>query len=451
MKNLEKLIELSDLPEFLLEETPEDEWIPASEKGFFIRRNRLLGILSYGITKKNKIHKVNFWNNMYRYYIGSCVPEKISHPEIQNEIRRLENTLTDVLLRITDTDSALSIGNGVYKIIINNHFYSFYMSSEMPKFFRTQDLNGIELALREIMDLIHRNKALNIVPFPEKFKDLRRKAESEPEPLKPDSEELPSKQGTYFLNDISDEIEPNLSERNSEENNDLLSEIHYNLGQAFQSLNAVSEKLQVLDIEDFYSICSMHQVFLSTLPEKAEIRWERTGISSDSEVQYLSKKYPNYTSLGKFTHSILEEFNIGSLNLNVSNFSQSEIHKCTMKEIQLKNSIAVISFWNKTVFESVNFERTDFSESKFIQCRFNNCSFLLSDFEETFFSSCEFQNCKFVQSKLKKSRLEKTVFQECSFSRARLIQSSFTDCVFENSSLKDSVQKESSFYRCSFE
>ncbi|HNI25720.1 MAG TPA: pentapeptide repeat-containing protein, partial [Leptospiraceae bacterium] len=410
-----------------------------------------LGILSYGITKKNKIHKVNFWNSMYSYYIGSSVPEKISHPEIQNEIRRLENTLTDVLLRITDTDSALSSGNGVYKIIINNHFYSFYMSSEMPKFFRTQDLNGIELALREIMDLIHRNKVLNIVPFPENFMDLRKKAESESEHLKRNSEELPSKQGSYFLNDVSDEIGLNFSERKPEDkNNDLLSEINYNLGQAFQSLNAGSEKIQVLYIEDFHEICTLHQRFLSSLPEKPEIKWERTGISSESEVQYLSKKYPNYIYLGKFTHCILEDFSIQKLNLMISNFSQSEIHQCRIKEVNLSRSIAVMSFWYKTDFESVNFERTDFSESKFIQCRFVNCSFLLSDLEETFFSSCDFQSCSFVQTKLKSSEMEKSKFSECSFSRSRLIRTSFKDCIFENSSLKDSVQKESSFSFCSF-
>lgn len=449
MKSLEQLIPLTDLPEVLSLPSQEDEWIPASEKGFFIRRNKYLGILSYGISRKNRIHKVNFWNSMYSYYIDSSVPEKISNPEIQNEIIRLENTLTDVLLRITDTDSALSMGNGVYKIIINNQFYSFYMSSEMPKFFRTQDQNGIELALREIMDLIHRNRPLNIVLFPENFVDLRKKAESEPEPPKPDSEELPSKQGTYFLNDISDESGMSPAER-KQNDNDLLSEIHYNLGQAFQSLNAGSEKIQVLDIQGFYEICTLHQRFLSSLPEKPEIKWERTGISSESEVQYLSKKYPNYIYLGKFTHCILEDFSIQKLNLMISNFSQSEIHQCRIKEVNLSRSIAVMSFWYKTDFESVNFERTDFSESKFIQCRFINCSFLLSDLEETFFSKCDFQNCSFVQTKLKSSEMEKTKFSECSFSRSRLIRASFKDCIFENSSLKDSVQKESSFSFCSF-
>ncbi len=460
MQILEQLILLSDLPEVLSVPSLDDEWIPASEKGFFIRRNRYLGILSYGITKKNKIHKINFWNSAYRFYLSRALPEKIASPEIQAEINRLENSLLDVMFKIAETDEALEFQKGTYRIIKNNRFYTFYISGDCPKFYHTSDMNGIELAMREIMDLIFKNRPLNILPLPEKLKELRDSLS-----LSAGAENLETQTVNSFAeaenaanqsSDLSQEnkIKPEdqkkeLSESESK-SNDILNELHYSLGQAFRSLTQEPEKIRVMDREEFEDICSLHRKFLSTLPEKAEIKWERTGIFSESEVQYLSKKYPNYDFLGKFNYFIFEKFRFKKLNLRVSNFSSSEINQCTMADVNLSCSISVFSFWNKTEFESVNFERTDFSESRFIQCRFLNCSFLLSDFEDAFFSECSFQNCTFIQTKLKNSEFKNSRFSECRFSRARMIHSSFQNCDFENSSVDEAVQKESSFSDCAF-
>ena len=102
-----------------------DEWVVTQE--YFVRRNEILGVLSYGVSKKGKIHKVNFWNSSANYYVPeNAQTEKILNIQIQEEISYLENTLVDFLILISSGEYGWNIGNGIIRILRNKCFYSIF-------------------------------------------------------------------------------------------------------------------------------------------------------------------------------------------------------------------------------------------------------------------------------------------------------------------------------------
>jgi hypothetical protein len=149
-----------------------DEWVPAKE--YFVRRHEILGILSYGVTKKKKIHKVNFWNSSVNYYVAEDAQiEKIPDLQIQEEIQFLENTLIDFLILVSNGTHGWYAGNEVIKILRNQRFYSlFSRDGNISYSEQTNSRNHLEIEIRTIMDFILKRGKLKTIELNSEIQDF---------------------------------------------------------------------------------------------------------------------------------------------------------------------------------------------------------------------------------------------------------------------------------------
>lgn len=152
--------------------TEEDEWIAA--KDYFVRRNEILGVLSYGVSKKGKIHKVNFWNTSANYYLfDNAQAEKIPDTKVREEIHSLENALIDFLILISNGRQGWALGEGVIKIMRNLSIYTIRNSDgKLQVSAQSKSLGELEIETRTIMDFILKRVRLNIVTLDDEIREF---------------------------------------------------------------------------------------------------------------------------------------------------------------------------------------------------------------------------------------------------------------------------------------
>jgi uncharacterized protein YjbI with pentapeptide repeats len=429
--------------------TPSDEWIVA--KDYFVRRSDILGVLSYGVTKKGKIHKVNFWNTSANYYVAdNAIPEKISHSRIEEEILLLENSLVDFLILISSGQYGWSLGEGIIKILRNRAFYSLKeLDGKINIYYQTRSINEVEIETRTIMDFILKKGKLNIVEITEPVREfIEREITVIPlHELRQKSKEKIDLKDTMldFLIDSGLEIEKAKGKEKQ-----ILEEVNYGLQNAFQSIGTEVKEIELLTEEKWNSILDNHHIFLESLPDVSNISWERVGSSNQQEVQYLSKKFPNHHLQGKLVGYKLKEFFLENKSLRVINFSRSFFFDSKFIQVDFSNSIAVFSRWKNNHLDKCNFSGMDFSESEMVECKFKNDSFLKVDFESVTFEECLFESCDFTNAKFKKAIFYKCKFSNCKFKNSRFIEAILYLSEFKNSDIQKAINKNSEFNDCSF-
>ncbi len=429
--------------------TPSDEWVVA--KDYFVRRSDILGVLSYGVTKKGKIHKVNFWNTSANYYLAETArTEKIYDLKIQDEILLLENSLIEFLAQISSGQYGWSLGEGVIKILRNHCFYSVKnIGGKISIYYQTKSINELEIETRTIMDFLLKKGKLNIVELGEPMQEfIKREIPIIPaHELKRQSKEKIDLKDTMldFLIDSGLEIEKAKGKEKQ-----ILEEVNYGLQNAFQSIGAEVKEIEFLTEEKWNLLLDNHHIFLESLPDVSNISWERVGSSNQQEVQYLSKKYPNHHLQGKLVGYKLKEFFLENKSLRIINFSRSFFFDSKFIQVDFSNSIAVFSRWKNNHLDKCNFSGLDFSESEIVECKFNNDSFLKVDFESVTFEECLFESCDFSNAKFKKAIFYKCKFSNCKFKNARFIETILYLSEFKNSDIQKAINKNSEFNDCSF-
>ena len=426
-----------------------DEWAVA--KDYFVRRNEILGVISYGVSKKRKIHKVNFWNSSANYYVSENTQmEKIPDIQIQEEILFLENTLIDFLILVSDGIHGWDLGNGVIKILRNQGFYSiFYRQGHLVYSEQTSNRNHLELEIRTIMDFILKKGKLKTIELSSEIQDFI----SHEIPILPKEvinrqlkEPVDLKESMLdFLIDSGLELK-----KAKGKEREILEEVNYGLQNAFESIDSSKREILFLTEDNWDLILSRHQIFLESLPEDTNLKWERVGSSSESEVQYLSKKYPNYSLQGKLVGYKLKEFLLDSISLRVMNFSRSHFFDSNLTRIDFSNSISVFSRWKNDVLFECNFLSVDFSESEMVDCKFQECNFSRVDFESVTFEDCVFDSCDFSNAKFKKGIFYKCKFQNCKFVNSRFIEAILYLSDFQGSDIQKAIIKNSEFNECNF-
>ena len=231
---------------------------------------------------------------------------------------------------------------------------------------------------------------------------------------------------------------------------EILEEVNYGLQNAFESIDSSKREILFLTEDNWDLILSRHQIFLESLPEDTNLKWERVGSSSESEVQYLSKKYPNYSLQGKLVGYKLKEFLLDSISLRVMNFSRSHFFDSNLTRIDFSNSISVFSRWKNDVLFECNFLSVDFSESEMVDCKFQECNFSRVDFESVTFEDCVFDSCDFSNAKFKKGIFYKCKFQNCKFVNSRFIEAILYLSDFQGSDIQKAIIKNSEFNECNF-
>ncbi len=438
-----------DVRHCLRSPTPNDEWITA--KDYFVRRSEILGVLSYGVTKKGKIHKVNFWNSSANYYVAeNAYIEKIPDLKIQEEISFLENSLIDFLVQVSDGKNGWSFSEGVIKILRNHFFYSIKNTNGFLSFYaQTKSVNELEIEMRTIMDFLLKKVKLNIIPISEPIHEfISREIPIIPlEEIKRQSKEKINLKETMldFLIDSGLEIEKAKGKERQ-----ILEEVNYGLQNAFQSIEIEKKEIEFLTEEKWDFILDNHHIFLESLPEDKNLKWERVGSSSLQEVQYLAKKYPNHHLQGKLIGYKLKEFFLENKKLRVMNFSRSFFFDSKFLRIDFSNSIAVFSRWKNNHLDDCNFSSLDFSESEMVECKFKNDNFSKSDFESATFEECSFDSCDFSNAKFKKAIFYKCKFSNCKFKNSRFIEAILYLSEFKNSDIQKAINKNSEFNDCSF-
>ncbi len=426
-----------------------DEWAPAKE--YFVRRHEILGIISYGVSKRNKIHKVNFWNSTVNYYVSETTGmEKIPNSQIQEEVLFLENTLVDFLILISSGFYAWNLGNGIIKILRNQRIYSIYLRNEKLIYNeQTFDQTHLELEIRTIMDFILKKGKLKTIELTSEIQDFI----SVEIPILPKdrikkqtNENFDLKESMLdFLIDSGLELE-----KAKGKEKEILEEVNYGLLNTFQSIDSFKQEIQYLTEDTWDVILAGHQTFLESLPEGIILKWERVGSSIETEIQYLSKKFPNYQLQGKLIGYKLKEFLLDSISLRVINISRSYFFDSNFTKVDFSNSISVFSRWKNDTILDCNFKAVDFSDSEMVDCKFKDCNFSNTDFESVTFEECIFTNCDFSNAKFKKAIFYKCKFIDCKFKKTRFIEAILYLSVFENSDIQKAINKNSEFNECSF-
>ena len=260
---------------------------------------------------------MNFWNSSANYYVSENTQmEKIPDIQIQEEILFLENTLIDFLILVSDGIHGWDLGNGVIKILRNQRFYSiFYRQGNLVYSEQTSNRNHLELEIRTIMDFILKKGKLKTIELSSEIQDFI----SHEIPILPKEvinrqlkEPVDLKESMLdFLIDSGLELK-----KAKGKEREILEEVNYGLQNAFESIDSSKREILFLTEDNWDLILSRHQIFLESLPEDTNLKWERVGSSSESEVQYLSKKYPNYSFLDfifkpinwQFPHITTNEF-----------------------------------------------------------------------------------------------------------------------------------------------
>ncbi|MBP9885239.1 MAG: pentapeptide repeat-containing protein [Leptospiraceae bacterium] len=426
-----------------------DEWVVTQE--YFVRRNEILGVLSYGVSKKGKIHKVNFWNSSANYYVPeNAQTEKILNIQIQEEISYLENTLVDFLILISSGEYGWNIGNGIIRILRNKCFYSIFTRDSKLYFSeQTTTRNHLEIEIRTIMDFILKRGNLKIVELDFVTKDfILKELPILPSDLEDKKLEEPVDLKESML-DLLIDSGLELKKANGKEK-EILEEVNYGLQNAFESILVRKKEIEFLTEDNWDLILSNHQIFLKSLPEKTNLKWERIGASRESEIQYLSKKYPNHSLQGKLTNYKLKEFLLENVNVRVMNFSRSYFFDSKFIKADFSNSIAVFSKWKNNSVEECNFSNVDFSESEMVDCKFKATNFSKADFESVIFEECIFEFCDFSNTKFKKAIFYKCEFLNCKFNSSRFIEAILYLSDFQNSNIQKAINKNSEFNECNF-
>ncbi|HRG45797.1 MAG TPA: pentapeptide repeat-containing protein [Leptospiraceae bacterium] len=429
--------------------TEEDEWIAA--KDYFVRRNEILGVLSYGVTKKGKIHKVNFWNTSANYYLfDNAQAEKIPDTKVREEIHSLENALIDFLILISNGRQGWALGEGVIKIMRNLSIYTIRNSDgKLQVSAQSKSLGELEIETRTIMDFILKRVRLNIVTLDDEIREfISREIPIIPlEEIKRQSKEKIDIKDSMldFLIDSGLEIE-----RAKGKERQILEEVNYGLQNAFQSIGLEKKEIQFLTDDTWNQILDNHHIFLESLPESANLKWERVGSSIEQEVQYLSKKYPNHHLQGKIVGYKLKEFFLENKNIRVMNLSRSLFFDSNFIGITFSNSIAVFSKWKNNHLDECNFSEVDFSESEMVDCKFKKDTFSKVDFESVTFEDCLFDSCDFTGTKFKRSIFYRCKFTNCNFKNSRFIEAILYLSEFTNSDIQKAINKNSEFNDCSF-
>ena len=426
-----------------------DEWVSAKE--YYVRRNEILGVLSYGITKKGKIHKVNFWNSSANYYVAeNAYIEKIPDLKIQQEIANLETALIEFLVLISEGKHAWSSGEGILKILRNHTFYSLKnIDGKYTISYQIKSMNELEIETRTIMDFILKKGKLNIVELDSDCQYfISREIPIIPyNEIKRQSREKVDIKETLLDFLIDSGLEINKAKGKEKQ---ILEEVNYGLQNAFQSLNIEKKEIELLTEDRWSQIVDNHHIFLESLPEHPNLKWERVGSSSQQEVQYLSKKYSNHHLQGKLVRYNLKEFFLEKKDLRIMNISQSYFLDSKFIQIDFSNSIAVFSKWKNSQLEDCNLLELDFSESEMVECKFKNNNFSKVDFESVTFEDCFFESCDFTGAKFKRAIFYKCKFLNCKFKNSRFIEAILYLSEFKNSDIQKAINKNSEFNDCSF-
>lgn len=107
--------------------------------------------------------------------------------------------------------------------------------------------------------------------------------------------------------------------------------------------------------------------------------------------------------------------------------------------------------FNDQVFDGYNFAESIFNGAYFTRITFVNCDLRHTEFTESRFLDCKIMNCNLDYSDFVYSELQENIFANCSFAQVEWRESKFNSVVFKKSSFYNSTVSLCTFIDCQFD
>jgi len=178
-----------------------------------------------------------------------------------------------------------------------------------------------------------------------------------------------------------------------------------------------------------------HARFLAANAGMQSVKWERTLIAGDLEVQNLLHSLPGDDDQLRIDRRSMHDVALTRRDLSIANLSAMRLSKCRFERCRIVDSMAVKMEATATAWHDVSFHRTDFSDGRFATNRFTACSFERSDLQNTRFVDCVFDRVALALARFENTNFERCEFRDCGDVDDKLRGCHFVACRFDRGSV----------------
>jgi Pentapeptide repeats (9 copies) len=126
-------------------------------------------------------------------------------------------------------------------------------------------------------------------------------------------------------------------------------------------------------------------------------------------------------------------------------FTYKKLESLRLTGANFKQSLFIGAILHGCQFDSVIFDRCDFSGTKLVDCTFINCRFVPDEIRSCLISDCNFHRCDFRGVEWHAVETRRTKLTECDFRQASIRESSFSSCHLNSCRFKRASVTMSSF------